>query len=141
MNSPQKPEKNGNVVKGPWPDIKDRHSKKVAKDLKFAEKVTKSIMTQMLTTFKYNNFDTSNKLFNRDIGFTVEVIKSVIYRSMGYEHPLHDFIGNILNITKIQEGENVYYDTSLNIDIINEMTEYISINPNDDDDDDEPERA
>ena len=135
MNSPKKPEKNGNVVKGPWPDIKDRHSKKVAKDLKFAENVTKSIMEQMLTTLKYNNFDTSNKLFNRDIGFTVEVIKGVIYRSMGYEHPLHGFMSDILNITEIQEGE----DVSLNVDIINEMTEYISINP--DDDDDGPERA
>ena len=136
MNSPQKPEKNGNVVKGPWPDIKDQHSKKVAKDLKFAENVTKSIMTQMLTTFKYNNFNTSNKLFNGDIGFTEEVIKSVIYRSMSYEHPLHDFIGNILNITEIQDGEKVYYHTTLNVDIINEMAEYTSINP----DDDEPER-
>lgn len=134
MNSPEKPEKNGNVVKGPWPDIKDRHSKKVAKDLKFAENVTKSIMEQMLATFKYNNFDTSNKLFNRDIGFTVEVIKGVIYRSMGYKHPLHGFMSDILNITEIQEGE----DVSLNVDIINEMAEYISINP---DDDDGPERA
>ena len=104
-------------------------------NLKFAENVTKSIMEQMLTTLKYNNFDTSNKLFNRDIGFTVEVIKGVIYRSMGYEHPLHGFMSDILNITEIQEGE----DVSLNVDIINEMAEYISINP--DDDDDGPERA
>ena len=133
-------EKNGppeNVIKGPWPGviISNVNGVRVVEDLNFADDLTDAVMVQMVSTLKENDFDTSSEQFSKDIGFTLEVIKSIIYRSMGYEHPLHGFMSDILNITEIQEGE----DVSLNVDIINEMTEYISINP--DDDDDGPERA
>ena len=95
----------GNVVKGPWPEKKqvktsDVDGLQVVEDLKYADDLTEALMVQMLTTFKENDFDTSGKQFGGDIAFVIEVIKSVIYRSMGYEHPLHGFMGNILDVTE-----------------------------------------
>ena len=138
-----KPPKNvsgGNVVKGPWPDkVKpsDVDGLQVVEDLKFADDLTEAILVQMLTTFKDNGFDTSGEKFSGDIGFMIEVVKSVIYRSMGYEHPLHGFMGDILDVTEVKDGENTHYDTALNMDLINEVSEYISVQI----DDDGPETA
>ena len=80
---PPKNESGGNVVKGPWPDkvkSSDVDGLQVVEDLKFADDLTEAILVQMLTTFKDNGFDTSGEKFNGDIGFMIEVVKSVIYR-------------------------------------------------------------
>ena len=130
MKPPEKPEKNGNVVKGPWPDrvkTSDIDGLQVVEDLKFADDLTEALVLQMMATFKEQGFDTSGEKFNGDIGFMIEVVKSVIYRSMGYEHPLHGFMGEILDVTETKDGENTHYETSLNMELINEVSEYISV--------------
>jgi len=124
----------GNVVKGPWPDIlvSNVDGVQVVEDLNFADTLTEALMVQMLSTFKENDFDVSSEQFNGDIAFMIEVIKSVIYRSMGYEHPLHGFMGGILEIQEITDGENIHYDTSINTELLNKVSDFISVNIEDD---------
>ena len=120
----------GNVVKGPWPDkvkTSDIDGLQVVEDLKFAEDLTEALVLQMMATFKEQGFDTSGEKFNGDIGFMIEVVKSVIYRSMGYEHPLHGFMGDILDVTETKDGETIHYETSINMELINEVSEFISV--------------
>ena len=130
-------EKNGppeNVIKGPWPGviISNVDGVRVVEDLNFADDLTDAVMVQMVSTLKENDFDTSSEQFSKDIGFTLEVIKSIIYRSMGYEHPLHGLMGNILKITEISDGKNTQYDTSFNLELLNQMTDLISANIDED---------
>ena len=132
-------EKNGlpeNVIRGPWPDviISNVDGVQVVEDLNFADDLTEAVMVQMISTFKENGFcgDPTSGQFSKDIGFALEVIKSIIYRSMGYDHPLHGFMGNILTITEISDGENTQYDTSFNLELLNQVTDLINANIDED---------
>ena len=138
MKPPKKPKKSAEIIKGPWPDIKisDIDGLQVVEDLKFADSLTEAIMVQMLSTFKENDFDTSGEMFSGDIGFMIEVIKGVIYRSMGYEHPLHGFMGDVLDVTEIADGENVHYNTSVNMELLTQVNDFITANLDTETDDD-----
>ena len=130
MNSP-KDGKDGNVVKGPWPEkkpeVSDIDGPQIIEDLKFADDLTEGIMVQLVSTFEKNGINISGDQFNGDIGFAIEVMKSIIYRSMGYQHPLHGFMGDILNMTITNEGDNVHYETSLNLELLGEVSDFINI--------------
>jgi len=136
--------KGGNVIKGPWPDkVKpsDVDGMQVIEDLKFADDLTEAILVQMLTTFRDNNLDTKNKEFGSDIAFIIEVVKSIIYRSMGYDHPLHNFMGGILDVTEVADESGVHYDTILNTELLQDVSDFVSIALEENDDDDGPEKA
>ena len=126
----KKPKGNGgNVVKGPWPDIKisDVDGVQVIEELNWAENLTEGIMVQMIQTLKENDFDVADSDFLRDVAFAIEVIKGIIYRNMGHEHPLHDLISGIVKVEEILDGEEKHINTSFDFDLIKNFSDYISV--------------
>ena len=135
--------KDGNVIKGPWVNkkevkIKDIDGLEVIENLKFADDLTEGLILQILTNFRENNIDISDKRFSPDIAFMIEVMKAIIYRSMGYEHPLHVIMSNVLKVNEIQDGDKTVLDTSFNIDLLNDTSDYIDLLKEENDNDDGP---
>ena len=133
--------KGGNVIKGPWvnkKDVKiaDIDGLQVIENLKFADDLTEGLMIQILTNFRENNIDVSNKRFSPDIAFMIEVLKAIIYRSMGYEHPLHVIMSNVLKVNEIKDGDKIHIDSSFDMDLLSDTSDYISLVKEEDNDND-----
>ena len=135
--------KGGNVIKGPWvnkKDVKiaDIDGLQVIENLKFADDLTEGLMIQILTNFRENNIDVSNQRFSPDIAFMIEVLKAIKYRSMGYEHPLHVIMSNVLKVNEIKDGDKTVLDTSFNIELLKDTSDYIDLLKEENDNDDGP---
>ena len=127
-----------NVIKGPWPDngqikISDVDGVAAVEELNWAENLTEGIMVQMIQTLNENNFDTTSSEFLGDIAFTIEVVKSVIYRNMGHEHPLHEIMESLVTLVEIEDGDKTRFNTELNFEALREVSDYISVDFNNDD--------
>ena len=138
--------KGGNVIKGPWENkkeikISDIDGLEVIENLKFADDLTEGLMIQILTNLRENNIDVSNKRFSPDIAFMIETLKAVIYRSMGYEHPLHIIMSSVLKVNEIKDGDKTHIDSSFDMDLLSDTSDYISlVKEEDNDNDDGPEK-
>tara|TARA_B100002019_G_C20786279_1_gene364553 strand:+ start:100 stop:531 length:432 start_codon:yes stop_codon:yes gene_type:complete len=135
--------KGGNVIKGPWENkkdvkIADIDGLQVIENLNFADDLTEGLMIQILTNFRENGIDVSDKRFSPDIAFMIEVLKAIIYRSMGYEHPLHVIMSNVLKVNEIKDGDKTVLDTSFNIELLNDTSDYIDLLKEENDNDDGP---
>ena len=134
----------GNVIKGPWENkkevkISDIDGLEVIENLKFADDLTEGLMIQILTNFRENNIDISDKRFSPDIAFMIETLKAVIYRSMGYEHPLHIIMSSVLKVNEIKDGDKIHIDTTFDMDLLSDTSDYISlVKEADNDNDDGP---
>ena len=142
----KKVKKGGNVIKGPWENkkeikISDIDGLEVIENLKFADDLTEGLMIQILTNFRENNVDISDKKFSPDIAFMIETLKAVIYRSMGYEHPLHIIMSSVLKVNEIKDGDKTHIDSAFDMELLSDTSDYISlVKEEDNDNDDGPEK-
>ena len=137
----KKTKEDGNVIKGPWVNkkevkIKDIDGLEVIENLKFADDLTEGLMIQVLTNFRENNIDVSNERFSPDIAFMIETLKAVIYRSMGYEHPLHIIMSSVLKVNEVKDGDKIHIDSSFDMDLLSDTSDYISLVKEEDNDND-----
>ena len=99
-----------NVIKGPWSKAKiitKSQTDKIANDMMFADDVAESVMIPLINGLGENGVDIKTDAFVAEIGFINEVIRSVIFRTMKYPHPLHTLISSIMS-TKTESVEDVY---------------------------------
>ena len=99
-----------NVIKGPWSKAKiitKSQTDKIANDMMFADDVSESVMIPLIHGLGENGVDIKTDAFVAEIGFINEVIRSVIFRTMKYPHPLHTLISSIMS-TKTESVEDVY---------------------------------
>ena len=84
-----------NVVKGPWSRAKvidPNETDRVTDDMVFIDDVSESIMIPAIHNLAENGVDIKDGDFIAEIGFLNEVIKSIMYRSLNYQHPIHQLI-------------------------------------------------
>lgn len=134
--------KGGNVIKGPWENkkevkISDIDGLEVIENLKFADDLTEGLMIQILTNFRENNIDVSDKRFSPDIAFMIETLKAVIHRSMGYDHPLHVIMSSVLKVNEIKDGDKIHIDSAFDMDLLSDTSDYISLVKEEDNDNDD----
>ena len=132
----------GNVIKGPWENkkevkISDIDGLEVIENLKFADDLTEGLMIQILTNFRENNIEISDKRFSPENAFMIETLKAVIYRSMGYEHPLHIIMSSVLKVNEIKDGDKIHIDTTFDMDFLSDKSDYNSLVKEEDNDTDD----
>tara|TARA_B100000029_G_scaffold432331_1_gene444359 strand:- start:2134 stop:2565 length:432 start_codon:yes stop_codon:yes gene_type:complete len=139
MSKKKEPPKSAEVIKGPWPNssikVPDIDGLRLIEELNFADHLTEGIMVQLIETMKENNIDVNNSTFLSDIGFVIEAVKAVIYRSMGHSHPLQEVMGNLINMTEIKNGEDTHVDAVINVEILEDVSDFITAKLEDDDND------
>ena len=93
-----------NVVKGPWSRAKivsPQETDQLTDDMMFIDEVAESIMIPTIHNLAENGVEIKNEEFISEIGFLNEVIKSIMCRSMGYDHIMTDLISAIMKVKTV----------------------------------------
>ena len=99
-----------NVIRGPWRTTKTitkAKSEKVAIDMLFVEDMAEAVMIPMIQSFNENGLDIKNDAFVQEVGFMNEVVKSLVFRHLGYKHPMHELIKNVMRV-KTEPADDTY---------------------------------
>ena len=95
------PIKPSNVIKGPWKRVKvvsKSETDKVTEDMVFIDEVAETIMIPTIHNLAENGVDIKDEEFLSEIGFLNVLIKSIMYRVMGYQHPMTDLVGSVMKL-------------------------------------------
>ena len=123
-----------NVIIGPWESSEKLQNSKplkggktkeeiVAEEMDIIDGLSESIMVNLIHTLKENDVKIMSKDFIRDVGFMNEVLKSLLFRELGYKHPLSDLIPYIIVPTKTKDKKDVY--TKFRGDLVIDLVEYL----------------
>jgi len=124
-----------NIIKGPWKRVKTvsmAQTQKLSEDMMFCDDVAESVMIPMIHNLAENGVDIKTDMFVQEIGFMNEVIKSMMYRHLGYPHPMQTLIQNMMS-TKVESVEDIY--ATFDHELLKKMTkkmEDINKEPKDD---------
>ncbi len=111
-----------NVIKGPWSltqTLKQRAEgskkdwaakEKMAADFVFTEELTEAMCVKMITSFTDNRVPLDKNEFQKYLPFVNEVIKSYIMLTLGYTHPMQDFIRKIMIDSTLDKGAEINYN-------------------------------
>ena len=125
-----------NVIIGPWADSSDTKNvtqintknKKtrdqlIAEEMEIIDSLSEKLMIQLIQSLKDNEVNISTADFIRDIGFLNEALKSLLFREMGYEHPLSELVRYIIVASKTKDKKDIY--TKFRGDIVVDLIEYL----------------
>ena len=123
-----------NVIIGPWESSEKLQNSRplkggktrediVAEEMDIIEGLSESIMVNLIHTLKQNDVKITSKEFIHDVGFMNEVLKSLLFRELGYNHPLSDLIPYIIVPTRTKDKKDVY--TKFRGDLVVELIEYL----------------
>ena len=123
-----------NVIIGPWESSEKLQNSKplkggktreeiVAEEMDVVDGLSESIMVNLIHTLKQNDVKITSKEFIRDVGFMNEVLKSLLFRELGYNHPLSDLIPYIIVPTRTKDKKDVY--TKFRGDLVIDLIEYL----------------
>ena len=137
------------IIKGPWPkskipkhDSPEESVAKQARDLNIADELTETVVVELIHNLGENGFDVQEKDFVRDMGFLIECVKSIIYRYMGYNHPLQGMMNNIVTVDEILiEDQKQRFETSFNVDTLENINDFVRVILKDNEIDDDPDLA
>ena len=90
-----------NVVKGPWKRAKvipQSETDRVTEDMALIDEIAESIMIPTIHNLSENGVDIKDEEFLSEIGFLNELIKSIMYRVMGYQHPMSDLVSSVMKL-------------------------------------------
>ena len=124
-----------NIIKGPWKRVKSvsmAQTQKLSQDMMFCDEVAESVMIPMIHNLAENGVDIKTDELVQEVGFMNEVIKSMMYRHLGYHHPMQILIQTMMS-TKKATVEDVYatFDHELLKDMTKKLEE-ITKKPKDD---------
>ena len=121
----------GVVLKGPWKrakSVKKSQTEKISNDMAFAEDVAESVMIPMIHGLSENGVNIKTDELVREVGFINEIIKSIMYRTMNYPHPMTELINSLMS-TKTESVEDVY--AKFDHDALEKMVEVLTKDKND----------
>ena len=90
-----------NVVKGPWSRAKvvdPNETDRLTDDMIFIDEVAESIMIPTIHNLAENGVDIKDGDFISEIGFLNEIIKSIMYRALSYQHPMHQLMHFVMRV-------------------------------------------
>ena len=95
------PIKPSNVIKGPRKRAKiisKTETDRVTEDMVFIDEIAEAIMIPTIHNLAENGVDIKDEEFLSEIGFLNELIKSIMYRVMGYQHPMSDLVSSVMKL-------------------------------------------
>ena len=95
-------------VKRPVPEIEiTDEQKQHLKEEQFIEQLTEQLSMDILSVLQENVIDVKSDLFLKDLGITIESIKSLIYRDFGRRHKMQAISDALATIKKLPDGKQV----------------------------------
>ena len=90
--------------KNPIDEISEEAAKKI-KETQFIDQLVESLTLDIIHVLQDNVVDMKANSFLRDLGITIECIKSLIKRDFGQHHPMHIITDSLLTIGKLPNGQ------------------------------------
>lgn len=120
---------NNNVFKFPEhkivreipPQIEEIEKAKEKGKQNYAEDIITDFADSMLGALDSYGIDQDGKNFDKDLAFAVEAIRAMIYRSLGLEHHLHDFVDSHVSVLRKDKDGNLYLDSPENVAEVEEI--------------------
>ena len=115
----------GIVIKGPWKKVKrvdKSQTEKIAHDMAYIDDMAESVMIPMIHGLAENGVDIKSDRFITEVGFINESIRALLFRHLGYKHPMSDFIKHIMVMEKAKT-EDLY--ASFNNDLVDKMNKVL----------------
>ena len=104
------------VYNKPNVDLTDEEALNI-KQHKFIDQITEGLTLDIIHVLQDNVVDMKANSFLRDLGITIECIKSLIKRDFGQHHPMHIITDSLLTIGKLPNGQkatNINYNQIFN---------------------------
>ena len=99
-----------NVIKGPWRRVKvvsQEETDQITDDMMFIDEVAESIMIPTIHNLAENGVEIKDEEFISEIGFLNEVIKSIMCRSMGYNHSMSTLISSMMKVQSVRSSTSI----------------------------------
>jgi hypothetical protein len=77
---------------------------------RFVNGVVDHYSSQLATKFAMHGFNLENEKFLRDFAFSVESLRSGLYRSIGVEHPFQELMDDVINQMESDGDLEVEYE-------------------------------
>ena len=95
-------------VKRAIPEIEiSEEQKQHLKEEQFIEQLTEQLSMDILSVLQENVVDVKSDLFLKDLGITIESIKSLLKRDFGKPHPMQSITDSFINIATTKEGRKL----------------------------------
>ena len=95
-------------VKRPVPEIEiTDEQKQHLKEEQFIEQLTEQLSMDILSVLQENVIDVKSDLFLKDLGITIESIKSLLRRDFGKPHPMQPITDTLIRIITLPDGKKV----------------------------------
>ena len=95
------------------PLIVDMDALKLQEDLKFADDMVEGLMVSMIHNMEQNDGDIRNERFIADLSFLSETIKAILYRDMGFQHPMISMMDTLCQLSLDKDDNKWYTDIDL----------------------------
>ena len=93
-------------VKRPVPEIEiTDEQKQHLKEEQFIEQLTEQLSMDILSVLQENVIDVKSDLFLKDLGITIESIKSLLRRDFGKPHPMQPITDTLIRIITLPDGK------------------------------------
>tara|TARA_R110002111_G_scaffold192776_1_gene258864 strand:- start:204 stop:560 length:357 start_codon:yes stop_codon:yes gene_type:complete len=99
--------------------VNQAKTQKLSEDMMFCDEIAEAVMIPMIHNLAENDVDIKTNEFVQEVGFMNEVIKSMMYRHLGYVHPMQSFIKSMMS-TKTEAIEDTY--ATFDHDMLEKMT-------------------
>lgn len=94
------------IVREIPPQIEEIEKAKEKGKQNYAEDIAVDFAESMLNVLDSYGIDQDTENFDKDLAFTVESIRALIYRSLGLKHHLHEFIDTHVSVLKKDKDGN-----------------------------------
>jgi len=117
-----------NVIIGPWdskraPKDGKTRDQVIQEEMDAIDGISEKAMVSLIQILKENDIDIGSKNFYRHVGFMNETLKALLFRELGYVHPLSDLVNHIILPMKSKTEGDIY--TKFRADIVAELVEYL----------------
>ena len=111
------------IVREIPPQIEEIEKAKEKGKQNYAEDIAVDFAESMVAVLDSYGIDQDNENFDKDLAFTVETIRAMIYRSLDLKHHLHEFIDNNVSILKKDKDGNLILESPSDMEeiIISEL--------------------
>ena len=97
-------------------------------ELAYIDELSENVMVNLIYTLGENDVDITSKEFLQDIAFTIESLKSTLFRERGIPHPLTKIIRSISEVIVTGTDEEDIVATKFSVTKLQQLLEQLSLN-------------
>ena len=119
---------NDNIIKFPtkfkgkrMPKVVYINHTQTQEDLDFVDNLTEGLMIGLIHNIGENGIDIKNEKFIGDISFLNEFVRGILYRDIGFKHPMQPFMDTVVKTVESKKDQII--TTKVDLSILADMVD------------------